>query len=106
MSMKLTLPKNLSSFKLPSYGDRPRPLRDWFILVSLGAILLGLSVGWNAWQFVRVTEGQTIGEAVPQTIAPAAASLEGVRSVFQNRAAEEARYRTEYRFVDPLQQGS
>jgi hypothetical protein len=83
-----------------SYGDRARPVRDWFVLLAVMAVLVGLSVGWNVWLLRNMEKGGTIG--TPET--PSAfdtAPIESVRAVFESRAEEEARYENEYRFVDP-----
>ncbi len=83
-----------------SYGSGVHPARDWSYLLLLAAILIAISIAWNMWLYQEVQEGATLGEEVPATpvdIAP----IEAVRAVFEERKAEEQKYRTEYRFVDP-----
>lgn len=89
-----------SLLKKFSYGPRVRPARDWFVLLSITIILLIVSVLWNLWLLKSVERGGTIGNEAPP---PAfdAAPIEAVRTLFQSRSEEEARFRQEYRFVDP-----
>lgn len=87
--------------KYLSYGSRIRPARDWYYLLLLTILLVVLSVAWNVWLFRSVEEGGPLGEvAAPEAFD--AAPIESVRSVFEARASEAARYRDAYRFVDPL----
>ena len=83
-----------------SYGQRIRPARDWFALLSVAIVLLIASVLWNLWLLKSVERGGTIGNEAPP---PAfdAAPIESVRALFEARSEEERRYRQEYRFVDP-----
>ncbi|MDB4991770.1 MAG: hypothetical protein JWL75_15 [Parcubacteria group bacterium] len=91
---------NLSAVtKYLHYGDRLRPARDWYVLLVIFGIALGLSVGWNLWQFSQITKGQTIG--VPAPAAPAQIQLDQVKTLFEQRATEQGRYTHDYRFVDP-----
>ncbi|MES2994465.1 MAG: hypothetical protein V4681_00270 [Patescibacteria group bacterium] len=100
MNMKLHLPKSLA---LPHFArnGRRRPIRDWFSLLTIAFIVLLASVAWNVWMFMRVTSGQLVGDAVIEAQAPDVSALEAVQGIFASRAAEEARYRSEYHFVDP-----
>ncbi|HEX2792190.1 MAG TPA: hypothetical protein VHO23_00515 [Candidatus Paceibacterota bacterium] len=98
--MKLALPKNLGSLKMPRLSGRPKPQRDWFMFLSAAALLLALSVGWNVWIFYTAATGGQVGDTAPAA-APDTSSFDAVRALFEERATEEARYRTEYRFVDP-----
>lgn len=99
--MKLALPKNLTKLALSPRSGKQRPLRDWFVLLLSTAILVLASGAWNAWVFYTAASGGTLGEPIALTPAPDTSSLDAVRALFENRAAEEAKYRTEYRFVDP-----
>ncbi|MEK9184256.1 MAG: hypothetical protein AAB892_00830 [Patescibacteria group bacterium] len=100
MNMKLHLPKSLA---LPHFArsSRRRPIRDWFSLLTIAFVILLASVAWNVWTFTRVTSGQLVGGTPIETQAPDISALEAVQEIFASRAAEEARYRAEYRFVDP-----
>jgi len=97
MKKSLSLGPILSRF---SYGPDVHPARDWSYLLLLASILVAISIAWNFRLYQEVQEGATLGEEVPATpvdIAP----IESVRAVFEERKAEEQKYRTEYRFVDP-----
>ena len=91
---------NTKSLKGISYGPALRPSRDWLVLVALAFIGLLMSVGWNLWTFNKVTEGQPIGTA-PSSQEAENPAVDSVTRLFGERALEEARYKTEYRFVDP-----
>ncbi len=96
--MKTTLPfKNL--FARFSYGNRPRPARDWFALLSIATFLIVLSIGWNLWLLRSVERGRVIGNEAPPAFD--ATPIEEIRAVFESRALEELKYRQQYRFVDP-----
>jgi hypothetical protein len=99
--MKFHLPTSLAHPPLPRIGDRRKPSRDWLILLTLAFLILIASIGWNVWAFVRITNGEVSGSTTTSTNGPDISIVEQVRGVFVERAAEEQRYRTEYRFVDP-----
>ena len=99
--MKFHLPKSLPRTRIPRVGDKKRPSRDWLVLLTLALLLLILSIGWNVWTFIRVTSGEVVGDTAPSITGPNISILEQVREVFTARKAEEQRYFTEYRFVDP-----
>lgn len=101
--MKLSRLGTLNILKRINYGPRLRPSRDWLVILAIAFTLLLCSVVWNLWTFARVTGGETIGTQSPP---PATADLpvDSVNRIFERRAAEEARYRSEYRFVDPSSQ--
>lgn len=96
---------NLSSFArfAPKigYGDRIRPVRDWFALLAACFLLLIASIAWNAWSFYRVTTGDGFTIEAPAPSTPALDALPEAREVLETRAAEEERYRSFYQFVDP-----
>lgn len=88
------------ALKKLSYGDVIRPMRDWFVLLAVATALVGASIAWNVWMLRSVEAGGTLGgpaEAEPFDAAP----VQAVRATFDARAQEEARYRSQYRFVDP-----
>lgn len=89
-------------FSKPSIGGYAiHPIRDWFMIVGIALALLITSVGWNMWLFSRAIEGEAIGEAPAPANTYDLSSLDTVRAIFDRRQAEEARYRNDYRFVDP-----
>ena len=81
------------------------PARDWMTLIVLLAIALAGLVVWNVWAFDTVANGGVIGSTA--TSSPpifTQTSLDGIHTIFANRAAEEAKYETgTYRFADPSQ---
>jgi len=81
------------------------PVRDWLMMLTLAAIALIGIIVWNVWAFDTVASGGTIGvppAATTVTFSPA--SLDAIRALFANRAAEEAKYETgAYKFADPSQ---
>lgn len=89
--------------RLPGKGGVKHlsPSRDWLVILALALAALIASVAWNAW-FFFIALGE---DAAPQ--APAAehsldtSSIEKARALFEKRAAEEEKYRSEYRFNDP-----
>jgi len=96
--MKFKLPFSIPSFK---YGDRIHAVRDWLALLLVLLVLLIVSVAWNAWFFVNVTDESafiTPGQAAPT---PVLNALPAAREVLETRAGEADRYRTFYEFVDP-----
>jgi hypothetical protein len=87
-------------------GAAPRdPSRDWLILLSLAFIILMSLIAWNVWAFDTIASGGVIGPKATST--PAAfnrSSIDTIRTIFEKRAAEEAKYVTgAYRFADPSQ---
>jgi hypothetical protein len=64
-------------------------------------VLVALSIGWNLWLLRSVEKGGTIGDENATVESFDEAPIESVRAVFEERRAEQLRYRQEYRFVDP-----
>ncbi len=81
------------------------PERDWYMLASLSVIAVAGIIVWNVATFDTVANGGVIGAPPAQTIPlfnPA--SLDTIKTIFDNRAAEEQKYRDgTYRFADPSQ---
>jgi hypothetical protein len=93
---------SLKSFSFLKYGEQARPFRDWFILLGISFAVLCASALWNAWLFYKVLNGESLGQSnSASTTLIDSASLDAAQKVFDARAAEEARYRSQYRFVDP-----
>lgn len=99
----MKIPSNFdykSALAKVSYGDRPRPVRDWFAVLGTFALLVGLSIGWNLW-LLRQAEREAETTAAAPAAAFDAAPIESARAVFAERAAQAENYRSGYRFVDP-----
>jgi hypothetical protein len=88
------------TFRMIRYGEHPRPVRDWLVVMAIVAIFLMGSAGWSYGLFLQVSHGDAANSALPTT-GVNTASLATVRAIFEARAAERARYISEYRFVDP-----
>ena len=81
----------------------PDPVRDWFVLLVLSLIMLGVIVVWNIWAFDTVANGGVITtSAATTTPAFSQSSIDTIHSIFQARDGEEAKYVSgEYHFTDP-----
>lgn len=93
----------LSRFR---YGKLVRPERDWFVLLLATLALILLSGAWNAWMFTYGTKVVPQVEDSSSITGPSENTLKEANALFERRAAEEGRYRSEYRFVDPRLSGS
>ncbi len=88
-----------------AYGPTIDPTRDWITLLALALIVLAGIVVWNVWAFDTIAQGGTLGNAATSS-APvfSTASLDSIRAIFKERAAEETNYLTGvYGFADPSQ---
>ena len=97
---------NFSFLKRFTYGKRVRPARDWLVLIIIALIALaGFGVA-GAWVYLEGARGRS-GEVIP-LLAPELSgdALERTEALFERRALEESRYRSEYQFVDPSLPGS
>jgi hypothetical protein len=97
-SLRKQLPKFL---KNAAYGDRPQPLRDWWLVLGTTLILLIGSAGWSYVVFQQVSTDVTSTTSVSSVPQTGANALETVRLIFERRAVERARFLSEYHFVDP-----
>lgn len=82
------------------YGERTHPARDWFLLVGLLAVALVAIVAWSVLFFLSAVERE-VAAARPEAAAVDAQALEEVRALFERRANETERFRSEYQFIDP-----
>ena len=89
-----------ASLKGIRYGDALRPSRDWLMLLTIALLLLVGSIAWNLWTFSEVTKGDPIGNEAPPASTDTGV-IDSAARLFEERRAEEARYHSEYRFVDP-----
>ncbi|MDB5264939.1 MAG: hypothetical protein JWN64_510 [Parcubacteria group bacterium] len=105
--MKPLISKLTDFFSRLRYGARLRPSRDWSWLLAAAGVLLLASALWNAWQFIRIGQGEVVGnDAATAPVLETASSLEVASTTFRGRLKEELRYKNEYRFVDPSKGGS
>ena len=106
--MKLNLSSLINTLKkIFAYGDRMRPMRDWFILLSVTSVLLIAGVVWNIFLFNHFQNVQTTTTSVKVTAQQGIGdSITKVQALFQQRAAEEVNYQQNYHFVDPSRPGS
>ncbi len=81
------------------------PERDWIVMFLVSIIALAGIIVWNAWAFDTVANGGTIGTPVTTTTTVFnQTSLETIRTIFDSRAAEEAKYTGGvYQYADPSQ---
>ena len=81
------------------------PVRDWYVLIAVAAILLIGIISWNVRPIDTATGAGVAGELT--TSAPEEfnlASLDTIHAIFSNRATERMKYKTgKYRFADPSQ---
>lgn len=82
------------------YGDRIRPTRDWFILLGLFFVALVAGTVWSVLFFLNVVSEEPTAQTAVSEVNDKT-PLEQVRALFMTRDEEAARYRSEYRFVDP-----
>jgi len=92
----------IKRFRSNAFRD---PERDWMGILTISIIAFVGIVVWNIWTFETVANGGTIGTA---TTSPRSSfdrsSLDAIETIFSNRSAEEAKYRTGvYRYSDPSQ---
>jgi len=85
------------------YGETIRPVRDWLVLLGCAAVLVAASVVWNVWVYLDAVNGETSGAQNVSAPAPDTGAIDAAQDVFAARAAEEAKYESTYRFVDPSQ---
>lgn len=81
------------------------PARDWLILFTLFMLAFASIIVWNVWAFDTVSRGGVIGTVATST-QPVFndSSLNTIHTIFEKRAAEEAKYVTGvYRYIDPSQ---
>jgi hypothetical protein len=87
--------------KLFTPGTHPHPIRDWFVILGMSALLMGVSAGWNVLNFLQVTVVSQKDTATPSAPVFESARVDEVEKVFSKRKEEADRYRAEYHFVDP-----
>lgn len=101
----MTIPflKSLSdhSARSGSEAGTTHPQRDWVLLLGVTLILFIALSAWSYLSFLRAVRADESSAVDAAAAATTGTSLEGVRAVFEERAAERARYQTERHFIDP-----
>jgi hypothetical protein len=104
-SLAMTLPPFLQKYqkllRSTHEGVAANPTRDWLLLLALVFASLAASIAWNVWFLSEVLSGGEGQAARTQVQSTDTSALEQARAVFEARALEETRYRSEYHFVDP-----
>ncbi len=87
------------------YGFHSNPVRDWGVILTFGAISFSIILVWNAWAFNTVVNGGVIGSSATSTTSDFnRKSLDSIRTILDNRATEDNKYKTDvYHFIDPSQ---
>jgi hypothetical protein len=99
--MKDSLQQSLRSLLSFRYGDVFHPMRDWFFVLAFAAILLVGSIVLNVWLFDKVVRGELVDGTLLPNETNALENLPTIRSLLEERRAEEMRYKTTATFVDP-----
>lgn len=99
MSFLTNFIQHLKDFR--SQDRHPKPVRDWFLLLSVAAALAGLSVGWNVWSYYELAASTSKEHEVGKVPTFTVPAVKAVETAFSKREEEAARYRDTYRFVDP-----
>ena len=79
----------------------PHPTRDWFVMLTITAVLVGGVVGWHAWVYLTATTKPATVREVSVIPEFDTSVVDAVEKAFVIRAEEAERYRSTYRFVDP-----
>lgn len=101
MSLLSTLAAFGKRFKPKEGAKHLNPARDWLLLLAISALALIASIGWNAWFFFATLAGEPAVGSVETEQKPETSSVEKAQVLFELRATEAERYRSEYRFNDP-----
>lgn len=77
------------------------PTRDWFVLLGVSALLVGVSIGWNVVAYLAATRTPVVMEKEVALPAFDTSAVDTVKKVYEVRGEEARRYQDNYRFVDP-----
>jgi hypothetical protein len=83
-----------------AYGERLRPERDWLVLLALAAVLFLISIAANVFIYSEVTDESAVSSSGAAGGVNTNA-IDAAEQLFAKRAAEKARYESQYEFVDP-----
>lgn len=103
MNASRHLTKLLNRTELAARVD---PARDWLLVLIVAFGILLTIVGWSVWNFNILLRDGIAPDASAVSTEPAfnKTSVEAVRIIFADRAAEEAKYVSGvYSFADPSQ---
>jgi len=84
---------------------RPDPVRDWLVMLSIFFVAFVSILLANVWAFKAIEQGGgTASSANTTSTVLNRASLDAVRAILDQRAAEEEKYKSgAYHFTDPSQ---
>ncbi|MBP7741721.1 MAG: hypothetical protein KA104_03485 [Candidatus Pacebacteria bacterium] len=82
-------------------GTHTFPARDWYILVGITMVLIGISGVYQAWTYYHTTAPTQSENARVEKPVFDADSIRAVEITFEKRKEEAERYRSTYHFVDP-----
>ena len=85
-------------FRIRQY---PHPVRDWFLVLAVAAILLGASFGWAAWTYYQAALVTMEKQTTTATPVLDTANVDAITTLFEKRKAEAEQYSSTYQFVDP-----
>ena len=97
LSSLITRLKNLPSHLSEGAGFNPQ--RDWLILMSIGILVLLILLVTQTISFWQTIEEEERAGAHEQV--DGERPTKELMELFEERRAEQVRYDTEYRFIDP-----
>jgi ABC-type Na+ efflux pump permease subunit len=101
MKLPASVTKYTKVFKALRYGEEAKPVRDWLVLLVLVVLLLVGSIIWNIIFFLSTVSDKERAVEVTENVEVDTSAVERVYEAFDARSQEEARYISEYQFIDP-----
>lgn len=99
--MNIDLSKFGAILSRVNYGKRLYPQRDWLLMLGIALVaLVVISLVHTAAYFLDMDSDAAL-ETVPDAEGPSPELFKQVDTLLDERAAEEARYKNGYVFVDP-----
>jgi len=81
--------ESIQSLRKIRYGNQIRPVRDWFILITVAIVLLVLGASWNVLEFNNVIASKiTAPQSSPHKNALNGATMQKVQDIFSVRARD------------------